>query len=33
MLVKNGVVTQLNNENGGGYAVSDAQTLLKQVQG
>ena len=33
MLVKDGVVTQLNDEQGGGYAVSDAQTLLKQAQG
>ncbi|HEX5373817.1 MAG TPA: peroxiredoxin [Aquabacterium sp.] len=33
MLVKDGVVTQLNDEQGGGYAVSDAQTLLKQIQG
>ena len=33
MLVKDGVVTQLNDEKGGGYAVSDAQTLLKQAQG
>lgn len=33
MLVKDGVVTQLNNENGGGFAVSDAETLLKQAQG
>lgn len=32
MLVKDGVVTQLNNENGGGFAVSDADTLLKQIQ-
>jgi peroxiredoxin len=31
LLVKDGVVTQLNNENGGGYAVSDAQTLLGQI--
>lgn len=31
-LVVNGVVRQLNLEGGGGYAVSDAQTLLKQVQ-
>ncbi len=31
MLVKDGVVTQLNNENGGGFAVSDAQTLLGQI--
>lgn len=33
MLVKDGVITQLNDEQGGGYAVSDAQTLLKQIQG
>jgi peroxiredoxin len=33
LLAKNGVVTQLNDEKGGGYAVSDAQTLLKQAQG
>jgi glutaredoxin/glutathione-dependent peroxiredoxin len=33
MLVKDGVVTQLNDEKGGGFEVSDAQTLLKQVQG
>ncbi|TDP81797.1 peroxiredoxin [Aquabacterium commune] len=32
MLVKDGVVAQLNNENGGGFAVSDAETLLKQAQ-
>ncbi len=32
MLVKDGVVTQLNDEKGGGYEVSDAQTLLKQAQ-
>jgi peroxiredoxin len=32
MLVKDGVVTQLNDEQGGGYAVSDAPTLLKQIQ-
>ncbi len=32
MLVKDGVVAQLNNENGGGFAVSDADTLLKQIQ-
>jgi peroxiredoxin len=31
LLVKDGVVTQLNNENGGGYAVSDAPTLLGQI--
>jgi peroxiredoxin len=33
MLVKDAVVTQLNNENGGGYEVSNAATLLKQAQG
>ncbi|WP_286742252.1 peroxiredoxin [Aquabacterium sp. UBA2148] len=33
MLVKDGVVKQLNDEKGGGFAVSDAETLLKQVQG
>jgi peroxiredoxin len=33
MLVKDGVVIQLNDEQGGGYAVSDAATLLKQAQG
>ena len=33
MLVKDGVVTQLNDEKGGGFAVSDAATLLKQAQG
>ena len=33
LLVKDGLVTQLNNENGGGFAVSDAETLLKQAQG
>lgn len=31
LVADNGVVTQLNLENGGGYAVSDAQTLLKQL--
>lgn len=31
MVVDNGVVTQLNLENGGGYAVSDAATMLKQL--
>ncbi len=31
LLVKDGVVTQLNDEKGGGYEVSDAQTLLKQI--
>jgi glutaredoxin/glutathione-dependent peroxiredoxin len=33
MLVKDGVLTHLNDEKGGGYEVSDAQTLLKQAQG
>jgi glutaredoxin/glutathione-dependent peroxiredoxin len=33
LLAKDGVVTQLNDEKGGGFEVSDAQTLLKQVQG
>ena len=33
MLVKDGVVTQFNDEKGGGFAVSDAETLLKQVRG
>ncbi len=33
MLVKDGVVTVLNNEEGGGYVVSDADTLLKQIKG
>ncbi|MEY4765000.1 MAG: hypothetical protein RI907_1673 [Pseudomonadota bacterium] len=33
LLVKNGVITQFNNENGGGFAVSDAETLLKQIKG
>ena len=33
LLVKDGVVTQLNDEKGGGFAVSDAATLLKQAQG
>jgi len=33
MLVKDGVVTALNDEKGGGYAVSDADTLLKQIKG
>ena len=32
LLVKNGVITQFNNENGGGFAVSDAETLLKQAK-
>ena len=31
MLVKDGVLTQLNLEGGGGFAVSDADTLLKQI--
>lgn len=31
MVVDNGVVTLLNLENGGGYAVSDAATLLQQL--
>jgi len=33
LLVKDGAVTQLNDEKGGGFAVSDAETLLKQVRG
>ncbi len=33
MLVKDGVVAVLNDEQGGGLAVSDADTLLKQVKG
>jgi peroxiredoxin len=32
MLVKDGVVAQLNNEEGGGFKVSDAETLLAQAQ-
>ena len=32
MLVKDGVVTQLNDEKGGGFAVSDAETLLAQIR-
>jgi glutaredoxin/glutathione-dependent peroxiredoxin len=32
MLVKDGVVTQLNDEKGGGFEVSDADTLLKQIR-
>lgn len=32
MLVKDGVVTQLNDEMGGGFAVSDAETLLQQIR-
>lgn len=31
MVVDNGVVTLLNLENGGGYSVSDAATLLQQL--
>ncbi len=31
LVADNGVVTHLNLENGGGYAVSDAATLLKQL--
>jgi|TARA_R100001143_G_scaffold54356_1_gene50112 peroxiredoxin len=31
MVVDNGVVTQLNLEQGGGYEVSDAETMLKQL--
>ncbi len=31
LLVKDGVVTAMNVEDGGGYKVSDAQTLLAQV--
>lgn len=31
LLADNGVVKQLNLENGGGYTVSDAATLLKQL--
>ena len=31
MLVKDGVLTQLNLENGGGFAVSGADTLLTQI--
>jgi peroxiredoxin len=33
MLVKDGVLTQLNDEKGGGFGVSDAATLLQQAQG
>ena len=33
LVVKDGTVTHLNDEAGGGYAVSDADTLLKQLQG
>jgi glutaredoxin/glutathione-dependent peroxiredoxin len=32
MLIKNGVVTELNNEAPGQFAVSDAATLLAQAQ-
>ncbi|OQS00384.1 hypothetical protein THRCLA_21689, partial [Thraustotheca clavata] len=32
MLVKDGVVTQLNLEVGGGFKVSDAATVLAQIQ-
>lgn len=32
MLVKDGVVTALNVEDGGGYKVSDAETLLAQIK-
>ncbi|WP_290871090.1 peroxiredoxin [Aquabacterium sp.] len=32
LLAKDGVVTILNDEQGGGYGVSDADTLLKQIQ-
>ena len=32
LLVKDGVVKSLNVEQGGGFAVSDADTLLKQVR-
>ncbi|MFA7625165.1 MAG: redoxin family protein, partial [Pusillimonas sp.] len=31
MVVDNGLVTLLNLENGGGYSVSDAATLVKQL--
>lgn len=31
MVLDDGVVSQLNLENGGGYEVSDAQTMLKQL--
>jgi peroxiredoxin len=31
MLVDNGVVTQLNVEDGGGFKVSDAENMLKQL--
>lgn len=32
MLVKDGIVVQLNNEGNGALSISDAQTLLKQLQ-
>ena len=31
MVIDDGVVSQLNLEQGGGYEVSDAQTMLKQL--
>ena len=31
LLVKDGTVLALNNEEGGGYKVSDAETLLAQA--
>ena len=31
MIVDNGVVTHFNAENGSGYEVSDAETILKQL--
>jgi peroxiredoxin len=31
MLVEDGVVKQLNVEQGGGFEVSNAETLLKQL--
>jgi peroxiredoxin len=33
LLAKDGVVTILNDEQGGGYGVSDADTLLGQIKG
>lgn len=33
MLIKDGVVSVLNDEEGGGYGVSSADTLLAQVRG
>ena len=33
LLATDGVVTQLNDEKGGGFEVSDAETLLKQAKG